>query len=66
MCEQDLPDVRIVHGLFTSLIIPVSHKGRKWIIENLYRHGFELTVTVQTETLESTLKSIEEDGLIVE
>lgn len=61
-----MPDLRIIKGLFTSLIVPLSERGERWIKANMYRHDIEITITVQTEYLNDLEEEFRKDKLIVE
>lgn len=61
-----MPDLRIIKGLFTSLIVPLSERGERWIKVNMYRHDIEITITVQTEYLNDLEEEFRKDKLIVE
>src|SRR5258708_32744766 len=60
------PDMRITRGLYTSVITPLSEEGRRWVNANMYRHGFELAITIQTEEVDDLREEIEKDNLRVE
>ncbi len=66
MSTDKPPDIRIVRGLFTSIIIPVSELGRRWVRANMYRIGIETSIVVNTEFLEELIKELERNNLDVQ
>ena len=63
---ERFPDIRITRGRYTTLIIPLTMKGTQWVVNNMYRPTFEVSITIQTEFLDELTIEFEKGDLIVE
>ncbi len=60
------PDIRIVKGSYSALIVPLSELGNRWIVANMWKREYEITVRIASEFLDEVRKEMEKDNIVIE